>query len=46
MFLYQMVTWTELGTSNTWTMNTGTCVTVGLNAVLVTTTDETCVNAE
>lgn len=36
-------TWTELGTSNTWTMNTGTCVTVGLNAEIVTT-DETCVN--
>ena len=38
-------TWTELGTSNTWTMATGTCVNVSLNATL-TTTDETCVNAD
>lgn len=38
-------TWSELGTSNTWTMVTGTCVNVGLNAT-VTTTDETCVNAD
>lgn len=38
-------TWTELGTSNTWTMLTGTCITTSLNAEL-TTTDLTCTGSD
>jgi hypothetical protein len=38
-------TWTELGTSNTWAMVTGTCVTMSLNAEL-TTTDVTCTGSD
>ena len=37
-------TWNQLGSSFTWLLNTGTCVTVGLNAT-VTKTDETCVGS-
>ena len=36
--------WTELGTSNTWIMTTGTCETVALNAS-VSKTMETCVGS-
>jgi len=38
-------TWTELGTSKTWTMLTGTCITTSLNAEL-TTTDVTCTGSD
>ena len=38
-------TWSELGTSNTWTMVTGTCVTMSLNAEL-TKTDVTCTGSD
>lgn len=37
-------TWTEFGTSQSWNMVTGTCVTQSL-AMNVTTTDETCVGS-